>query len=111
MRHDYIQIITTTPEKSIAEDIAKKLLDKHLVACAQIEGPITSYYWWEGKQESAAEWRCTLKSTTDLYPVLERVILDLHPYQTPEILAVPINQGYPPYLKWIDTETKNLKQK
>lgn len=101
---DYIQLITTTDKKDIAETIARTLVERRLAACAQIVGPITSVYHWQGKIETAQEWQCVVKSRGELYASIERAIRELHPYQVPEILALPVLAGSEAYLHWIDQE-------
>jgi len=101
----YIQISTTTETKEQAQTIAQHLVDTKLAACVQITGPITSIYRWKGKVENAQEWLCLIKTQDDLYDKVEAAIKKLHPYETPEIIAVPIVKGSIEYLDWID---KNL---
>jgi len=101
---DYIQIFTTTEKKEDAEKIAKEVVAKRLAACAQILGPIESTYWWEGELEGAKEWLCIIKSRNDLYNDLEKAIKEIHPYDVPEILAIPVISGNPSYLQWVDKE-------
>ncbi len=101
---DYIQVFTTVEKKEDAEKIANVAVEKRLAGCVQILGPIKSIYWWKGKIENADEYLCIIKSKKSLYDELERVIKEIHPYQTPEIIAVPIVAGYEGYLKWLDEE-------
>ena len=103
----YIQISTTTETKEQAQKIAQYLVEAKLAACVQITGPITSIYRWKGKVENAQEWFCLIKTTDDLYNKVEAAIKDLHTYETPEIIAVPIVKGSKEYLKWIDDEARN----
>jgi len=100
----YIQVLTTTATKSAAQAIATAVVGKRLAACAQVIGPITSTYWWQGKIETAEEWLCVMKSRQDLYQELEKAIRQVHPYEVPEILAVPVVQGSQDYLEWMDRE-------
>jgi periplasmic divalent cation tolerance protein len=101
---DAIQVVTTTATKSDAQAIATAVVGKRLAACAQIIGPITSTYWWQGNIETAEEWLCIMKSRQDLYDELEKAIRQAHPYDVPEILAVPVVQGSQDYLEWMDRE-------
>ena len=101
---DYIQIFTTAEKKEDAEKIARDVVEKRLAACAQVLGPIESTYWWQGEVEKAEEWLCILKSRNDLYAELEKAIKGIHPYDVPEILAVPVISGNPDYLQWLDKE-------
>ena len=105
-----IQVVTTTAAREDAERIAKELVEKRLAACAQVNGPITSYYWWEKKLECAQEWVCRIKTRKENYSSLEQAIRELHPYDVPEILATTVVAGNPQYLEWITTETISAKQ-
>ena len=101
---EYIQIYTTTENKDDARIIAETVVKKRLAACAQVVGAITSTYWWEGAIEEAEEWLCIMKSRKDLYGKLEEAILDVHSYDVPEIVAVPIVSGSQSYLQWLNKE-------
>ena len=95
------QVTTTLPDQATAERVATRLVEERLAACAQVIGPVRSTYWWAGKIEQADEWYCHLKTTAARLPGLQTRIRELHPYEVPEIIAVPILQGNPDYLKWI----------
>jgi len=75
-----------------------------LAACVQVAGPITSTYRWHGKIETAQEWQCWAKSRGDLYDRIEQAIRRLHPYEVPEILAMPIIAGNGSYFAWMEEE-------
>jgi periplasmic divalent cation tolerance protein len=106
---DYIQVVTTTERREDAERIARSLVEERLAACAQVSGPITSTYRWQGKIETAHEWQCWAKSRRDLYAQIEQAIRRLHPYEIPEILAMPILAGSADYLAWLEGETGEAK--
>ncbi len=101
---EYIQVLTTVEHKTDAEKIAKSLVEKRLAACVQILGPLTSYFHWQGKLDSAAEYLCLIKSSDDLFAELESEINSLHPYEVPEILAMPITKGGKDFLNWLAAE-------
>ncbi len=103
---DYIQVVTTTERREDAERIGRALVEERLAACVQVAGPITSTYRWQGKIETAQEWQCWAKSRRDLYDRIERAIRRLHPYEVPEVLAMPIVAGSADYLAWLDAETQ-----
>lgn len=103
---EYIQVYTTTHRQDEAQRIAQDLVARKLAACVQVLGPITSTYWWQGKIESDEEWLCVAKSKKQLYDQVERAIRDLHSYEVPEILAVPIAAGNPAYLAWLGRELR-----
>ena len=100
----YIQVSTTTDKRADAEKIANTLVDNRLAGCVQIVGPVVSTYWWQGNMETTEEWLCLIKTRTDLYGQLERALKQIHPYETPEIVAVPIVAGSKEYLAWLTDE-------
>jgi periplasmic divalent cation tolerance protein len=106
---DYIQVVTTTEHREDADRIARMLVERRLAACVQVSGPITSTYRWHGQIETAAEWQCWAKSRRDLYAEIEQAIRLVHPYEVPEILAVPILAGSADYLAWLEQETGDGK--
>jgi periplasmic divalent cation tolerance protein len=76
-------------------------VEEGLAACGQVAGPIGSTYRWEGRVETAAEWYCHLKTSAARLPEALARIRRLHPYEVPEIIAVPIVAGDPDYLRWV----------
>ena len=102
----YIQVITTTETRAGAQTIADTVVGRRLAGCVQIVGPIASTYRWQGKIEKAKEWLCIIKSRKDLYPELEKAILETHPYKVPEILATPVTEGSGRYLEWLSGNLK-----
>jgi len=103
---DYLLVVTTTETKEKAQEIAGTLVEKRLAGCVQVVGPITSTYWWQDQVESAEEWLCFIKSSQRVYPELEAAISEVHPYETPEIIATPIVAGSQAYLDWLGAEIK-----
>ncbi|MCS7197863.1 MAG: divalent-cation tolerance protein CutA [Candidatus Bipolaricaulota bacterium] len=101
---EYVQVITTTASQKEAERIARVLLEKRLVACVQIIGPIASLYWWQQKIERSEEWLCLAKTKSKLFAQVEETIKSLHSYEVPEILAVPIVKGSSSYLQWLSEQ-------
>ena len=102
---DFIEVHTTIDSKEAAQKIAEMIVAKRLAACAQVSGPITSTYWWQGKIEQAEEWRCIAKTTRERYDDLEQAICENHSYETPEITVTSIIRGNKNYLDWIEAET------
>ena len=100
-----ILILTTLPERDTAETLARELLATRLAACIQIGAPARSLYHWRGQIETAAEIPMTIKTRAGLYARVEQAIRRHHPYELPEIVAVPITCGLPAYLDWIAAET------
>lgn len=99
----YIQVVTTLPDQHGAEQLATRLLDLRLAACVQIS-PCTSWYRWQGKVEQGSEIVCIIKSRRDLFPELYRAIRAMHPYEVPEILALPVVDGGASYMQWLEEE-------
>jgi periplasmic divalent cation tolerance protein len=95
------QVTTTLPDRAAADRVAVTLVEERWAACAQVLGPVESTYRWAGTVERAAEWYCHLKTTVARVSGLRARLRELHPYDTPEIVAVPIVDGDPDYLRWI----------
>lgn len=102
----YIQVLTAVETEDDAQRIVRVVVEKRLAACAHVVGPIASTYWWKGKVETTQEWLCVFKSKEAAYEALEREIRSNHPYEVPEILAVPVVAGSRSYLDWIETEVR-----
>ncbi len=96
------QVTTTLPGRAAADRIAATMVEERWAACAQVVGPLDSTYRWEGNVERATEWYCHLKTTLAGAPGLRARLRELHPYDMPEIVAVPIVDGDPGYLRWIE---------
>ncbi len=97
-------VLTTTETREDAEKIAASAVERRLAACAQVEGPITSFYWWEGKMERSEEWLVRLKTTWERYTDLEQAIVEVHPYSVPQIVALPAERVLEEYKKWLCSE-------
>jgi periplasmic divalent cation tolerance protein len=98
--------MTTVPTRALARRIARELVRARLAACVQVWGPVESTYWWQGKQETGREWLCLVKTTRTRYNALVHRLGALHPYDTPEILALPVAAGSRKYLRWLASEVK-----
>lgn len=98
---EYVQVLTTVGTEGEAAKIAGDLLERRLIACAQTIGPVISRYRWQGKLEEAREWQLLAKTEAGLYPQVEMAIRDLHSYEEPEILAIPVLAGSKGYLDWV----------
>jgi periplasmic divalent cation tolerance protein len=96
-----VQVTTTVPTHELADRIARTLVEERLAACVQVQGPISSTYSWEGVVEQATEWYCHAKTTQPRLDLIVQRIRSLHPYATPEIIALPLIGGLPEYLGWI----------
>ncbi len=98
-------VITHLPDATRAETLASLLIEARVAACVNILAPCRSVYRWEGKLEHADEVPLLIKTTAARYDALEAAIRQHHPYELPEIIAVPIERGLPDYLDWVDAET------
>lgn len=98
-------VTTTVDARPAADSLATSAVQARLAACAQVGGPVTSTYWWEGTVETASEWVVQLKTTTDRLDELIEHLRAVHPYQVPEIVAVPVGAGNPDYLSWVHATT------
>jgi len=102
---DAILVLTTLPTADGAAEVAKTVVDEKLAACANILPALRSIYRWEGKVQDENEVLVLLKTRQAQYERLEARILELHPYDVPEILAIPIEGGHRTYLDWVASET------
>lgn len=99
-----IQVSTTAASLEDAQRMGRALVERRLAACAQVSGPITSHYRWNNQLESSQEWICTLKTDRAHYDAIEEAIREMHSYELPEIIAVPILAGSRGYLAWLAAE-------
>ena len=96
-----IKVITTTESEEDARHLAEYLIERRLCACAQISGPILSIYWWDGSVHSSKEWRCDATTRAGNYEKIECAIRDIHPYETPQIIAIPVINALATYKDWV----------
>jgi periplasmic divalent cation tolerance protein len=101
MLPELIEVLTAVAEKHDAQAIATLLVEKRLAACVQITSPIESSYWWNDRIETAREWQVIAKTLGSLYGAVEEAIREMHPYDEPEILALPVLAASPGYRKWV----------
>jgi periplasmic divalent cation tolerance protein len=104
---EIIMVITNLPDRATAERIADTLVTESVAACVSILAGCTSVYRWEGKLNHTEEVPLLIKTTRAAYPRLEAALRKLHPYELPEIIALPVIAGLPDYLNWVVTETKD----
>ncbi len=102
---EYILMQWTSNDLKGAKEILSDLLESKCIACGTIYPGVTSIYRWKDKIEESSECVIVMKTTKDLYDVIETYILENHPYVVPEIIAIPIQRGLRLYLEWIDQET------
>jgi len=94
-------VLTTFAEAAQAREIAGRLLDERLAACVTLLAPGESHYVWDGRRQTATEIPVLIKTTAEIYPRLEARLRELHPYEVPEIIAVPVVRGLEAYLEWV----------
>ncbi len=102
----HLSVTTTWPDLSAARHAATALVAERLAACAQVHGPVSSAYRWEGAVAEATEWYCVMKTTRARFPALENRIRQLHAYEVPEIVATPIVEGSAAYLAWVEESVR-----
>jgi len=101
-----LMVLINVPDTATANTIARMLVEKHLAACVNILPGVQSVYRWQGAIEDASEVTLLVKTVPERYTELEAAIRAVHPYQVPEIIALPIVAGLPQYLDWIAQGTK-----
>ncbi|MFZ4790443.1 MAG: divalent-cation tolerance protein CutA [Candidatus Competibacteraceae bacterium] len=105
MENQALVVYCTCPDQGVAERIAEAVVAERLAACVNLIPGVTSVYRWEGQLQRDAEWLLIIKTRSAVYPQLEARIRQLHPYQVPEIIALPIQAGSAAYLDWIAANT------
>ena len=100
-----ILILTQMPDRASAQSLARALVEARLAACVSIGAPVESLYHWRGQIETAQEVPVLIKTRTERYAAVEAAIVARHPYELPEILAVPVHHGLERYLEWVRAET------
>ncbi len=100
-----VQVVVAVDTEEHAIDIARRIVDERLAACVQVGGPVTSTYRWQGAVETAREFLLVAKTRVDHLPELTERVRAMHPYEVPEVTAVPIVGGSGDYLDWIRSET------
>lgn len=106
MEKEFLVVFCTVPDQKTAETIAATLVEEKLAACCNIVPGITSLYFWKENVEKDAELLIIIKTTAQVFERLSRRIEKLHPYQLPEIIALPIKMGNQSYLTWVEENVK-----
>ena len=99
-------VMTNMPDMPSAQAMASALVNARLAACVNILPGVQSVYRWQGAVEQAAEVTLLIKTTQRRYPQLQQAIVAAHPYDVPEVIALPLADGHPPYLHWVTAETE-----
>lgn len=105
-----ILVITNLPDRESARHLAERLVGDRLAACVNILAPCDSVYRWQGRIETAGEIPLLIKTLRTHYGKVEKTIRQCHPYELPEIIALPITDGLPGYLAWLAAETDNPRE-
>jgi periplasmic divalent cation tolerance protein len=103
---DKIVVFTTCGSAEEAQRLATVLIEKHLAACVNITAPVTSVYRWKGAIETSEEWMLVIKSRRERFEELRVMLEGAHSYELPEVLALPVVDGSPNYLAWVEEETR-----
>ena len=101
---DALFVLTTVADRANGLALAQALLERRLAACVNVGAPVDSLYHWRGRIETGREVPLTIKTRASLYSKVEAAIRELHDYELPEIVAVPISDGYAPYIGWLEHE-------
>ena len=105
MSETVVVVITNLPDRAAALALARELIARRLAACVNVLAECTSVYRWQGGVENATETPVLIKTRSALFPEVEAAIRELHPYELPEIIAVPVAYGSADYLDWVGAET------
>jgi periplasmic divalent cation tolerance protein len=98
---DTLLVFTNLPDRAAAEQLAQVLVERRLAACVNLMAPCRSVYHWQGATETAEEIPLLIKTTGAQYASLQQTIVDMHPYELPEIIAVPVTRALPAYVAWV----------
>lgn len=101
----HVLVLTTLPDRAEADALGRALVEARLAACVSVGAPVQSIYHWRGAIETSSEVPLTIKTRAGLFDAVAAAIRAAHPYELPEILAVPVCNGTTDYLAWIDAET------
>jgi periplasmic divalent cation tolerance protein len=97
-----IVVLCTVGSAEDAERIASTLVERRLAACVNVVPGVTSIYRWKGEVARDAEWLLVMKTTAARFEALREALVEMHPYDVPEVIELPVERGHAPYLEWID---------
>lgn len=106
MSDRYYLVLSTCPDEAVAERIAGALVDQGLAACVNLVPGVTSVYRWQGQREQSSEILLLIKTRRDVYAALQAALRAMHPYEIPEIIALPLARGLDAYLGWVDEQLR-----
>ncbi|MEM3627636.1 MAG: divalent-cation tolerance protein CutA [Candidatus Bathyarchaeia archaeon] len=107
LAYSHIVVLVTAANREETEKIARCLLDEKLISCANILGPVHSLFWWMGKIEKAEEYVLLMKTRADMFKRLSERVKAMHSYEVPEIVALPIVEGFKPYMEWLNNSLRS----
>lgn len=96
-----LTVITTLPDATAAEALARTLIEERVAACVQIGAPVRSIYRWQGTVEDGSEVQLFIKTTQEAWERLQAVVVREHPYQVPQLVALPVSAALAPYAAWV----------
>jgi periplasmic divalent cation tolerance protein len=99
-------VFSTFPSPEKAAEVARTLVSEQLCACVSLVGPVRSIYRWKGEISDDTEILAVIKTTRDRFDELKARLVELHPYEVAEVIALPVEAGHAPYLAWVQAETK-----
>jgi periplasmic divalent cation tolerance protein len=105
---DLVIVLTTMPADDRADELARALVEERLAACVNVLGPMSSTYRWRQTVEHEAERQLVIKTSRQRVPALKRRIRELHPYELPELIVIPIEDGTAAYLQWVAEQTAEI---
>jgi len=98
---DVLVVMVTFPDKEVARQIATVLVEKQVASCVNMTQGVESVFRWEGEVTTELEVMALMKTTRETYESLEKLVLELHPYENPEVVALAVEKGSENYLKWV----------
>ena len=101
-----VAVLTTAPSAEVADRIGTALVEERLAACANLVPGVSSVFRWKGEVQRETETLVVLKTTTSRLGELRRRLVELHPYEVPEMIALDVREGHPPYLEWVRAEVE-----
>jgi len=100
--NEHVVVLSTVASAEDAERLARALVERRLAACVNVVPGLTSIYRWEGQVRKDEERLLVIKTRAELFEDLRTVLVELHPYELPEVIALPVADGHGPYLSWVD---------
>lgn len=101
-----VVVFSTFPNPDKAAEVARTLVTDGLAACVNIVGPVRSIYRWKGEVQDDTETLAVIKTTRETFDAMKARLVELHPYEVAEVIALPVEAGHAPYLDWVEAETK-----